>query len=67
MQIRVRTVEDNIYYVDDKNIPKELKKWSKRKIADYFREHFELQTIDEHFYIDKFIYKPAEDYKNEEI
>jgi hypothetical protein len=65
MQIRVRTVEDNIYYIDDKDIPKGLNKWSKRKIADYFREHCDCQTIDEHFYIDKFIYESAEDYENE--
>jgi len=67
MQIRVRTVEDNIYWIDDKDIPKGLNKWSKRKIADYFRDHFGCHTIDEHFYIDKFIYKLAEDYENREV
>ncbi len=61
MQIKVRTVEVSDYWIPDEDIPKSMHKWSRRKIADYFRERFECQTIHEHFYIDKSIFEWEKD------
>lgn len=61
MQIKVRTVEVSSYWIPDEDIPKSMRKWSRRKIADYFRERFQCQTIHEHFYIDNYIFKLEKD------
>ena len=63
MKIVTRTVELTDYWIPDEDLPSSIvhNKWIRKKIAEYFREKFQCQTIHEHVYIDKDVFQINED------
>jgi len=63
MKIITRTVELIDYWIPDEDLPSSIvhKKWSRKKIAEYFREHMQHSTIHEHVYIDKDVFQIDKD------